>query len=122
MEHWLTSLQWTFNFILCGIAFPLLAWFIKRLITDQKSELMARFVTTDSRIERLESCFTNELRAVNDKAEKRSEATRVALAQKPDNHYLEKCLDDNRRSHEAIWDRIHHHKHDPKTGEVQISS
>jgi len=122
MEKWIDAIQLTYNMILCGIAFPLLAWFIKRLITEQKTELLARFLATDARFERLESCFTKELREVNGKAEKGSDKTREVLAQKPDKQYLEQCLEENRRSHEALWDRIHHHTHDPKTGNVQITS
>jgi hypothetical protein len=86
------DMQWTYNLILCGVAFPAIGLTLNRLVKqlDKQGEQITTLATD---------------------AEKRSQALRDLLEKKADKDDIKEFCERNDREHEDIWKRVNRHKH-----------
>jgi hypothetical protein len=86
------DMQWTYNLILCGVAFPAIGLTLNRLVKqlDKQGDQIAAF-TID--------------------AEKRQDALRVLLADKVDKDDIRDICERNDREHDDIKKRVNAHSH-----------
>ena len=89
----------TWNLVLSCVAFPGLAWFIKREITKNSNELRENKRDLMEEIRSIRSCMSNMKQDIGEKVDK----------------------DDCETRSKEKWERLNHHRHTDR-GEVVIPS